>query len=501
MKYLNSVENFGSVDADNDNLLYEAFEDHEAYTSIISREKFLIVGRKGSGKTAIFKKILRLKDHDTFSYGYTFFDYPWNHHDAQARIGVPDFEKFKHSWLYFILMSISKIILNQDNSLPYDEESLNSLSRIEKFVVDTYGSRDVDVTQVFTPAYRLKMKPNIEIDGGIFKASAEMESMAISDLPKVFPEVNKNIMHHIISSLNPDNNYYIGFDQLDYGFESSSDQYKQRIIGLVLACREINNYARDAGKKLIVTMFLRDNIYNILQFEDKNKITENYLVKIEWDTVRTRHSLRDLMAKRFYTLLREGGEQIVWSDVFDEDKEMPGRQTKYKYVLDRTFNRPRDMIKFCNEILIEYRQRIKSVSTVSNKLENTDINNAKLNYSTYLLNEIDDEIHKHIPEYKRYLNILRRIGNWYFDKNEFIEAAKAEFGEGGDYIEVMRNIFEFSILGFLRSGGRTAGSQYIFKYKDPNVSFDETSSRFRIHPGLIEALDLKRNAASEDDSL
>jgi len=49
------VETFGAVDADTDTLLDQCFEDHEAYQDALHFRRFLLLGRKGSGKTAIFK--------------------------------------------------------------------------------------------------------------------------------------------------------------------------------------------------------------------------------------------------------------------------------------------------------------------------------------------------------------------------------------------------------------------------------------------------------------
>ncbi|MHB7787194.1 hypothetical protein ACYCPB_25190, partial [Klebsiella pneumoniae] len=72
-------------------------------------------------------------------------------HQQQAKAGIPNDEKFTHSWKYLILISLSKIILNQDNSLPFNDESREAMSKLEAFIVDAYGSRDPDLTQVFNP--------------------------------------------------------------------------------------------------------------------------------------------------------------------------------------------------------------------------------------------------------------------------------------------------------------------------------------------------------------
>jgi hypothetical protein len=112
VKPLLDADSFGAIDADNDDLLFRCFEDHPAYRDVRGLSKFLVLGRKGSGKTAIFKILLTTSGHDYFSYGHTFTDYPWHHHDLQARSGVPEADRFTHSWKYLILLSLSKIMLN-----------------------------------------------------------------------------------------------------------------------------------------------------------------------------------------------------------------------------------------------------------------------------------------------------------------------------------------------------------------------------------------------------
>jgi hypothetical protein len=97
MKSIASVDHFGAIDADNDELLFTCFEDHEAYLDLLAQRKFLVIGRKGSGKTAIFKQMITARAPEFFCFGHTFSDYPWHHHDLQARIGIPDFDKFTHS--------------------------------------------------------------------------------------------------------------------------------------------------------------------------------------------------------------------------------------------------------------------------------------------------------------------------------------------------------------------------------------------------------------------
>jgi hypothetical protein len=492
MRALTAIDNFGAIDADNDELLLDCFEDHEAFIEVMNRRRFLVVGKKGSGKTAIFKKMLTHRAHDYFCLGHTFSDYPWHHHDLQARVGIPDFDKFTHSWKYLILLSLSKIILNFDHSIPFDDDSMALTVKIESFVVDTYGTRDPDITQLFTPSKTLKLKPHFELDWKILKAGVSPENVPMKELPVVVQELNSNLMQYTIRSLNPANNYFICFDQLDLGFDPTANDYNNRLIGLLLAARDVNLAARAAGKNLFVVVFLRDDIYDTLHFEDKNKLTENFLSLIEWDTPRTDKTLRGLMEKRFRAVL---GNTPTWDDVFDETKEMPGHQTKYQHLLDRTYLRPRDIIKFTNSVLGQYKKRKSQDPSAADKFENIDLNQARTEYSTYLMNELDDEIHKHIPHYHEHVELLRTMGVWQFTPDEFVKLVNVEVGRSqqSEARTALEELYNFSIIGFYRPGGRGyGGSEYVFKYKEPKTRFDATAARFRIHPGLIEVLGLKR---------
>jgi hypothetical protein len=496
MRSLMDAPDFGAVDADNDQLLLRTFEDHEAFLDLVDMRRFLVIGKKGSGKTAIFKRVLTIHQHDVFTFGHTFSDYPWDYHARQARVDIPEFDKFTHSWKYLILLTASKILLNQDQSIPFDDTSMEAVGKLESFVVDTYGSRDPDVTQIFTPSKSLKLKPSFEFDIKLLKAGISPEAVPMEHLPTVIQDVNRNLLRYTLSTLHPEHKYYICFDQLDLGFDPRNPEYVSRLIGLLLAARDINIAARDAGKSLLVAVFLRDDIYDSLHFEDKNKLTENFVSIIEWDTPRTRKTLRQLMEKRFIEVLAENAhEGISWGDVFNEQQEMPGRQSKYQHILDRTFLRPRDMIKFVNSVLDRHKFRVRAGETDSPKLENPDIHAARIEYSEYFRKELDDEVHKHVPIYEKYLDILRSIGGWQFDRARFdaVAAERPELTDGDGTAIILERLYDYSIVGFYRAGGRGyGGSEYVFRYKEARTRFDGTATRFRVHPGLVEVLGLKK---------
>jgi hypothetical protein len=490
---LRGVESFGGIDADTDQLLDECFEDHEAFRSVRRHEKYLILGRKGSGKTAIFRKLIRLHHYSVFSFGHTFSDYPWHYHSKQKNTGVPVEQCFLHSWEYLIYLTIAKILLNMDHSQPYSDTAAEETATLETFILDTYGSRDPDISQIFSPQRTLKLKPTLGLNWHFAKGEIRPESVPMDYLPVVIQDVNKRLLTAITCSANPEMEYFICFDELDLGFSVIDPDYASKLVGLLLAARRVNNAAKEAGKRLSVIIFLRDDIYQRLQFEDKNKITDNAVARIEWDMGRTTDdTLKHLMEKRFAKVFRTE-EAGCWNRVFNESRQMSGHQTKYQHIIDRTFLRPRDIIKFCNEALNIYKSQAQA--SVVPQFDNDVVNWARLKYSEYFLNELDDEIHKHIPAYKEYLEVIKTINSAVFKREDIVaacESRKDVLPENVTWRDILTQLFEFSVIGYYRPGGVTGGAEYVWHHKDRRALFNENAATYRVHSGLIEVLGLRR---------
>lgn len=496
MKSLLSIDDFGSVDAESDELLINCFTQHPALHEVLNGRRFLVLGRKGSGKTAIYKKVLMTKEPNVFSVGHNFSDYPWHYHDKQVIPAVAEQERYLHSWKYLILLSLSKILLKSDHSQPWSDDALNVLSKIESFVIDTYGTNDPDITEVFHPGKRLRHLKQLQVDLKFLRLGNERDELAMEHLPLVFQDVNRSLTHFVMTALNPSNQYYVCFDQLDISFQPNSPEYKYRLIGLILAARDFATAAREYGKKLKVLVFLRSDIYhNSLLFEDKNKITDTYGIELEWEKMDRNSTLKSLMERRFSQVL-EIPEEGAWEKVFDETSQMKGHQTKYQHIIDRTFRRPRDIIKFCNCILNVYKTRRRS----NEKFTNEDVNLARQEYSKYLRDEIYDEIYKYYPDFKYYFEILQQIGYQHFTMDNFLDAYKTwkpQLSENISPRDILERLFEFSIIGFYKAGGSGyGGSEYVFKYLNQRTEFNRSADRFRVHWGLIDALGLKQYSRS-----
>ncbi len=112
------------------------------------------------------------------------------------------------------------------------------------------------------------------------------------------------------------------------------------LVGLLKAANQINAAFE---RKVVVTVFLRSDIYDNLFFDDQDKLRQ-YEEVLTWDSSR----LKEVVTERVRTSLGLGDRPTsdeIWANLFSE-KPYRSRASAEKYVIDRTFKRPRDIISF-----------------------------------------------------------------------------------------------------------------------------------------------------------
>lgn len=96
---------FGRLDAETEEHLLEYFVDTGVVARIASGARQYVVGRKGSGKTALFRRLdEKALGHPVFR--MEFADYSWEAHKQLAEAGVTAESAYVASWRFTFLMSI-----------------------------------------------------------------------------------------------------------------------------------------------------------------------------------------------------------------------------------------------------------------------------------------------------------------------------------------------------------------------------------------------------------
>lgn len=491
---LGEVANFGGTAAEDDDIK-RFFLETETYRHLVDGGKQVVLGRKGSGKTALYLALADMASATNRQVSpLKFSDYPWQAHYLYQNDQVNRAERFVESWRFLILVEVlSKLVQRVDG--PH-----RALGEVKRFLRENYGSLMVDYRSAFRAGgidlTSLSFSPTI---AGSSLGTAQFSPGQSQALGATLGRVNDWLWQRLVLLGKGPTPIYVLFDELDLGFKPDSPDYLDRVIGLLLTIRRLVPKARDANVLLYPIAFLRSDIFEVLTFGDKNKIMQANVEELRW-TDRldgSGSSLKHLIDHRIRLSL-DLGEEVAdpWHEAFDPQK-MVGTQHKFQHMTFRSLLRPRDLIKFCNLALSGYQQHTEADRLENPLISNQDVTSARPEYSEYFMREFDDEIGEAHPGWKSCLDILRDIGKAKFSNLDF-DAAYARIDERGNVpikrADVLPLLYQYSIVGFLRTSLRSTGQDIHFRYVDERINFDPNAKQFAVHRGLKEALDLRAEA-------
>ncbi|MBE9397260.1 hypothetical protein IOQ59_08310 [Pontibacterium sp. N1Y112] len=476
MNGLRELRNFGKVEAEDDAVL-DYFVEMSVTNNVDDGDTFLVLGRKGSGKTALYRHFTEDK-HSDFSAGLNLNGYPWKVHERVKDDGVEHVESYVASWKYLIAVEFAKIVLQMS-----DRYQMTEVIELNKFLDENYGTSSPSIKNIFAPK-GLKVSGDLEPQilgcklGKISLSGREDNVQLGSELNALTDKILSYVQR--VAEVSNLDQVFIHFDELDRGITKLTEERKDLIIGLILAAKEVRKYFSGSSTYFKSVVYLRRDIWDELIFSDKNKIAESNADFIEWN----HEQLFGMIKKRISVLLGEG---CSWDDI--DDGKRINQQPKWKHIIDRTLMRPRDVISFLNTLL-EVAKKKEEREIV---FENKDVVEARPKYSNYLKNELDDEILPHWVDWEVCLQALSRIGKLYFKKDDYAEAYSGiNSVENKTYSEEqsLQELYNFSVIEYEARSGY-GGSGWKSKFANPELGWDSNATRFKVHLGLKEYMKLK----------
>lgn len=372
--------------------LKEYYEDFLNIDHEIASGKFLIVGRKGVGKSAYVK---HLCDNSSLE-NEILCDVVKKNNIALQKIiqSMPNELDGKacHIYEWIILTELVKLLLSNIN-LRYSEgyEALQKFQEKNSGIINVDKWMPVSVTQSNT--FEVNFYPLKKAFPMHFGKNLE-NSQSKAPFYMIIPSLREIVMKMLAYDANKGINYIVLFDDLDVHFDLTSQEHKTELMDLIRIARDYNtNYFPNQDIKVI--LMLRDDIAMYLDgiSPDKNKIFSSYEYRLQWyesDKVASEeHSkLRNFINKRIEIGLNKLGVDTTntdsWSKLID-NKISPDYKfkTAFKYILDFTFYRPRDLVAFFNGIG-EYNFRLP--------LNSDDVKKLLVKYIEWNVSEIKDEL-------------------------------------------------------------------------------------------------------------
>lgn len=461
--------------------LLEVYEDYHGLSDALSAEKFMVIGRKGSGKSAFGSYIhtTSLNEPNLHCKFIKKSDINLEKiiqigQDAGAAIEAESFFK----WIiYTSILGLFSKMETIENKKEYDD--------LRKFLEKNRGY--IDVSELETTQLISRHGFDISIDYlkrfVTTKLNKQIETKSErASYFKILPHLEE-LLIKLLSSydcVSNENFFSIFFDDLDVDFRVTDFKSMENLMALIRACRHINNdiFSKNnlAAK---VVLFIRDDIErHILHSEgyaDSAKIFSSYAIKIDWyeEKYAGRPDQEDEIAlKKFinrrikYVLEKIGAKfdpEDPWNSLVGSDSRYA--TSSFKHVVNQTLFRPRDLLLFFLPLEKERKHIPLDYKTLKG-LEEL--------YSAELAKEIRNELSAKYSA-DEIESIFKTLGQMLSEKNsqeKTLAIVRSNIPSKNPW-EVIKDLFETSLIGTVNVKG-----WYYFKCRESEA----TKGRLSIEP-------------------
>jgi len=446
--------------------LSEVFEDFLDVISQINNEKFIILGRKGSGKSAIGEHICHIASSDANIFA-KFIRRTEIDIEHIVQIGISEGERIEQEMLF------KWVVLTQELSLIVQNQNINhikDISNLKKFIERNRGFINIEKREIKEIIHEKGININIEYFKR-FYSSLFNRKIAIKEekaaFYKLIPYLEETISRILVSD--PENSYILIFDDLDIGYYKS-DKDISTLSELLRISKYYNNelFGRNQLNSKIIVL-LRNDIAKHLRFNaDTAKIFASYAIELNWyeemyRTQEDRLKLKQFINKRIACNFEKNGLEYIkdkpWESFVNEQEfasfdNMGNTKSSFKYVIEHTFFRPRDLILFFKDI-----DRYKFPIPISR----SNINNLIGRFANQIMLEIQNELAAVFSE--KEISITINVLRAYRDKRTFTyESLRTDLENCGlkdNAYDIIDELFFYSLIGNINHYGDVS-----FKFRE-----------------------------------
>jgi hypothetical protein len=410
--------NIGDLSAENDDeFLRECFISTPEYKEIsdFSNKKMILLGRTGSGKTALLKK---LKDEsavfieinpDTFAMEYI-TNVPFVVRLKNEDINLDAFYKFL--WLHEIISKIIKAYLPENDwsasgLISFFSTTSQDKKKLQMFkeYLDKYEGKwfhqDFPETVTKEMENNLVAKINVKTIGELNGTISEKEKKEFQSEANQY--VNKEQIQQLVNVIELLKDYFknnqqrkitVAIDNLDE--EWIDDESKYKLINALLTA--IRYFASMQPLKIIIALRADLLTKTCLVTNRQNEKDESFTVKLDW----TKQMIKQLLDERIEYLFKHKytRQGVSFEEVFNCD--IKGENAS-DYILNRTMMRPRDAINFVNICI--------RTADNSPKISSEHILNAEEDFRRERLSALCQEWHNIYRQLEIYIRSVYEIGD------------------------------------------------------------------------------------------
>jgi hypothetical protein len=474
---------FGRDNAEHDftdGLLREGFLPTEAFNEASSGRKNLIIGRKGSGKSAICMRLTTAAEHA----GRTCMVTPDDAAGEEIRRfelqGLTGQTAKSLIWRYVFAVQAARYLVRHVN-LVHGNRFAAPIRALKRFLqkngeADEEGFYDRVMRggrglQTSLSLEAFGVKANLDRKGGSegARASRQLEVLE-SGVARAFTALGCAEKHPPLLVL---------VDQLEQVWSSDPDS-DDLVIGLLLASKHV---ALTYHGAIRCVLFVRSDIYDALRFDDADKFHSDEM-RIDW----TADRLQDIALLRAGASLgRSLTADELWGQVFPAQV---GAEPTPHYLFSRTLARPRDAIQFLNQC------RDTAHAAGHGTVLGSDVLRATLTFSRWKLLDLAKEYQVAFPFLDRLLALFQHTG--YVVMRSAVASRLAPFEDAfrTDFPKYAGALTTDGVLEILFGVGFLGVSRGLeVTYTGPGqMPIQPHETEFHIHPCFRPALNAERAA-------
>jgi hypothetical protein len=468
---------FGRDDAEMDiaegGLLHVGFLRTAVYEQVRMARKNLIIGRKGSGKSAICRTLAASGDQGPATVLVTPDQLSADEIQRFELQGVPVAMAKGMLWRYKMTVEVAKYLVAHAKAA-HAKNRPSSVDVLHEFLV---ANHELDKEE--SRFWEIIRKLKVTLSLGMFGAKASVEIGGPSEGIRVNNQLDV-IERHVgkaITDLDcPDDHprLLILIDQVEDVWSDDADSDKL-VIGLLDASREIPGKFR--GVQCVV--FLRGDIFDVLRFSDSDK-HHSASTHISW----MGEALLDMVLARARASL---GEQVsaddLWTKIFP--RQVNGIDSR-EFIISHTLRRPRDIIHLCNLCRDVAEQNGHRTIQVSDVVESV------AQYSTWKLTDLANEYLINYPFLNRLLAMFKNsgyvVGRGAFEKRfaPALDEIRTRHPDRANALTTDGVLDVLYTIGFL---GTHRNGRVVYAHEQKLTDrIEPTDTAFSIHPSFRYAL-------------
>lgn len=455
---------FGRLDAESDPKLLDYFLVTGTVHEVSDGAK-LVIGRKGAGKTALFTHLAARLNSEVVT--LDLHEYVFELHRGFVQVGLNPDRAYTASWRLLIYTAMfAKLRPSMPSALQEKAEEVLRTLGVGEDRTSFGGMLDwlKRVRKVDLPSVEgLATLGAIEIDAKKVAPLSVETIDGIRTLEEILAEQVKTTPVTVL------------LDRLDDAWDGSQDSLNL-IAGAVRATRDIA-IAFGSPRPAPVITFLRTDLWEKISFNDRNKMSQD-IIYLDWDS----ESLSSVVDRRIRGSINTD-IGAGWDRIFTTG-EMRQRASAKTYILKRALGRPRDVVAFATFA------RSAALKENHEKIEAADIYEAEKRYSKHILDELKDEIERHVSDFGIVINTLKGLRTRTFTVAVWNRVARDNGLTSSQAATALEQLFEASAVGIQRVGGAAGGSGTIYRYQDRHLRSRDDAG-LQVHLALARELGLK----------